>query len=157
MTPYTAPGIIIQIDPMQIPELCGVDVHVTNRLQENFIPRQIAMALMYVFSSYSLRQVGNPFTKDHSTVLHAIKCVNDGLASNDHLVLPLLTTVFNRLYFAHNHVRQMIDLTQTKVVASSNEVDKRLRKYEFSRTLIKRWEETNWTKIPVNDTALASV
>jgi len=116
MTPYTAPGIIIQIDPMQIPELCGVDVHITNRLQENFVPRQIAMSLMYVFSSYSLRQVGLPFTKDHSTVLHAFKCMADSLDSNDQLVVPMLTKVFNRLYFAHLHVKQMINLTQTKDV-----------------------------------------
>ena len=142
---------------MQIPELCGVDVTVKNRLIENVIPRQIAMSLMYIFSNMSFRQIGFVFDKDYATVLHAVKCMNNSVDSNDVLITPTLTKIFNRLYIAHQTVLRMIDITDLKEVITSQEVDRRLEKYHFAKVLTARWRETNGTKIEVDGAALASV
>ena len=155
MTPYIAPGIIIQIDPMQIPELCGAKINNTSRETEIVIPRQIAMSLMYVFSTYSLGIVSKPFAKDHATVLHAIKRINEGLFTNDSLIVPTLTKVFNKLYFTHLHMKQVIDITNTKDIVVSNEVERRLNYYDFSKELIRRWH--NMDKMYAGSDAVASV
>lgn len=153
MTPYIAPGIIIQIDPMQIPELCGAKINNTSRESEIVIPRQIAMSLMYVFSTYSLGIVSKPFSKDHATVLHAIKRINEGLFTNDSLIVPTLTKVFNKLYYTHLHMKQLINVSNTKEVIVSNEVERRLNYYDFSKELIRRWH--NYDKTSTDNDAVA--
>lgn len=53
----------------------GVDLldNMNTRKKEIAIPRQIAMSLIYKFTKLNLTKTGNIFKKDHSTVSHAIK------------------------------------------------------------------------------------
>jgi hypothetical protein len=50
------------------------------------IPRQIAMYLIRVHCGHTLQGIGEVFHVNHATVIHAIKCVTNGLVCNDSLI-----------------------------------------------------------------------
>jgi len=53
-----------------------------NRTTESREPRQIAMYLCRKTTNYSLDTIGNYFNRDHATVLHAVKTIENTCFSN---------------------------------------------------------------------------
>lgn len=58
-----------------------------SRKREIVIVRMMCMALMKIFTSYSLVKIGSYFgNRDHATVIHAIKTVNDAIYTKSNYV-----------------------------------------------------------------------
>lgn len=55
------------------------------RKREVVYPRQLAMYFMAYYTLLSLKQIGEMFGKDHTTVIHSIDAI-EGWASNDEKV-----------------------------------------------------------------------
>lgn len=124
---------------LSITKLCKVDLSETNRERENLVPRQVAMSLLLVFSTLTLKQIGSIFHKDHATVLHAVKCIESGYSCNDALIEPILIPAFMSLY---GRFKETVDIsvsgnpnTESKITA----ITRRLNKYEFSKSLIREY------------------
>jgi len=139
MNPYTLPGINYQINVNMIPHILNVDFTLRNRQRENVIPRQIAMALMYVFSTKSLKDVGKVFGKDHATVVHCIKVMDNCVSSYDSLVYPILEPLFNRLYFEHLKRIKFYTASLGSNNTNVKMINDKLRLHSFTNELIERY------------------
>ena len=77
----------------------GIDTKILlgrSRKQPEAFARQLCMALAYQKTNFSLVQVGECFgNRDHATVLHAIKRVNE--ASNNKEVAPVIMEVIEEI------------------------------------------------------------
>ena len=136
MTPYIRPGIIELATPVTIDELCGVDLkNNKSRKQETVVPRQVAIALTYVFSDLSLSKVGVKYGKDHSTVVSCLQAMNRAVISKDKLVLDILITAFRELHSAHLFSQMTSDLLDLKQQNTLRIVEERLNHYEFCKRL----------------------
>jgi len=75
----------ISIDEIQriVSEYLGIsveDMKSKNRKKEMVLARQIAMFLCKNYTDFSLKSIGYHFgSRDHSTVIHAITCIEDYL------------------------------------------------------------------------------
>lgn len=130
--------VIEPISVEDLPELLGSkDNH--SRHKDLAVSRQIGQALVYVFSSKTLKATGEMFEKHHSTVNHSLKCMDAACATNDKVVMRLLNELFDKLYYAHlQRTKDYIHLTREE----KDEIDiinKRLEKYDFTRALIRMY------------------
>ena len=66
-------------------EMYGVDCEINTRRRDIVIPRQIAMYFIHKFIGVTLAENGNYFKRDHATVIHALKCVNNIIESKSKL------------------------------------------------------------------------
>ncbi|NLE64553.1 MAG: chromosomal replication initiator protein DnaA [Elusimicrobia bacterium] len=74
------------------------DLRSSKKTQNIAVPRQIAMYLTRRFTKHSLPEIGNAFGgKDHTTVLHACKKIEERIHSNNEMkyIIEKLTTVLN--------------------------------------------------------------
>ena len=55
----------------------GLDCTINSRKRNIVIPRQIAMYFIEKYLNVSLSVNGKYFNRDHATVIHALKCVNN--------------------------------------------------------------------------------
>ena len=55
------------------------------RLREVVLPRQVCMWWRYENTRESLAQIGARYNKDHATVLHAVKVINNELSYNQNM------------------------------------------------------------------------
>jgi len=78
MTPYTAPGLkTIEEIAAEIWEIPVESIMVKTRKREVVEARQVLMAYRKQQTGKSSNRVGKEYSKDHATVLHAIKTVNN--------------------------------------------------------------------------------
>ena len=58
------------------------DVRGTSRLRSALVPRQVAMYLARELAGLSLPRIGAAFGRDHTTVLHACRRVEQAMAAD---------------------------------------------------------------------------
>lgn len=125
-------GKIFSTLPLSIPELCGVNMKSKSRERNLVVNRQIAVSLMYVFSTMSFHEIGRIFDKNHATLLHSIHCIDNAFACNDPLVMPLLKKAFTKLYSEFRKYAKIKNSHEAETIQT------RLNKYDFSRGLIQQ-------------------
>ena len=77
----------------RINKLTGYNIRSNNRKQEVVRGRQIAMYQIRKNTTLSLQEIGNIFNKDHATVIHALKVVQDIIDTRDKKYLYLVETI----------------------------------------------------------------
>ena len=136
VTPYTFPGIIEYLNIEDIPQLVGVDMSELDRRKGHLIiRRQIAIALMYIFSDKSGDQVGQVFgNKDHATVTYSIKRVDESIQINDKEFMHLILDPFKKLY--HLHLHKKARYNDRKQLDAIRKIDERIEMSYFAQKLI---------------------
>lgn len=137
MTPYILPGMVIKkIDPVSIPALCQVDFSkLKSRKTEIVTRRQVAIALMAVFTDYDYGRITTPFRKDRATVYNCILRMDNALLTGEAMVLSILVPIFIDLYWSHQMVKESTSTT-SKDYDAIECVDERLSKHIFSKSLV---------------------
>ena len=137
MTPYTLPGMVIKkIDPVSIPAICQVDFSkLKSRKTEIVTRRQVAIALMAVFTDYDYGRITTPFRKDRATVYNCIIRMDNAVLTGESFVLNILVPIFIDLYWSHQMVKKETSFTSVGY-DSIERIDERLNNTLFSRTLI---------------------
>ena len=78
MTPYSAPGMKTMEDvAAEVWEIPVEAIKTKTRQREVVEARQVLMVSRKQLTGKSLNMVGSEYSKDHATVLHAIKTVNN--------------------------------------------------------------------------------
>lgn len=54
-----------------------------NRTRDRVLARNLCYYFLRKHTRYSLKQIGDLFNKDHTTIIHGIRMVNDMLTTND--------------------------------------------------------------------------
>lgn len=105
-----------------------------NRKKESVEPRQVAMYIARKLTSYSFAKIGAFFKKDHATVMHACKAVDNLSFCNEKFTLKVSEILFlcgikinERKEFEKNHIHQR-DMGDGKKIIfigySKSEIDK---------------------------------
>ena len=72
--------------------ISSADIRGRKRTKNIAWPRQIAMYIINHLGEYSMNEIGNEFSKDHTTVIYAIQKVEDSIKSNPTLE-PLIQKI----------------------------------------------------------------
>lgn len=109
-----------------------------DRVRDNVIKRQAAIAVMYVFSDLSLSEIGKKFNRDHSTVIYSIKKVNDAFYINDTLLTEQVKGLFKicwKEYKMAMSVKSSLSPVRREVLEIISE---RVKSTDFVRRISKR-------------------
>ena len=74
------------------------------------VARQIAMKIMKEVLEMPLTEIGRVFGKDHTTVIHGIKTINNAFDTNHKPIINCYSWVFNK-------VMQEFDIKKTTLIA----------------------------------------
>jgi chromosomal replication initiation ATPase DnaA len=74
----------------EMSRISGYDIRIMTRKQEVVKARQIAMWRIRNATSLSLKGIGDMFPLDYSTVIHALKVVQDIIETKDKKYYPLV-------------------------------------------------------------------
>lgn len=135
--PGATESLSVEDLPDIVKSLTSVRSNNKSRLRELVISRQIGMSLAYIFSNKPLGEVGRMFGKEHSTVIHALKCIAISTETGDKLITENLIPIFKKYY--RNHVENIHNYVSLSLEqrAITDEAVKRLKKYTFTKTLIR--------------------
>jgi hypothetical protein len=125
MSPYTFPGVIEYIEVGEIPQMLGVDMSRLNRRNGELIcRRQIAIALMYIFSDKSMNEIGSVFgNKDHATVTYCIKRADEMAQVKDPDFFTIAPEPFKKLYYLHVHRKALNRRHDEKIRKVSDRIE----------------------------------
>ena len=99
ITNFTYPLLdLCTIDPVseiirKLNDVIGYDITQHTRKQEVVKGRQIAMWYLRNHTTLSLQEIGQTFNRDHATVLHACKVVQNIIDTKDKKYLPIVEKV----------------------------------------------------------------
>ena len=91
-------------------------VQSTSRKREIVITRDIMMVNLWANTNATLTKVGLTYSKDHATVLHSIRKVNDALDGYNDDVLDLIKSIRSRNSITH----QEPDFSLNEMIALIN-------------------------------------
>lgn len=98
---YAAPEEVIKLVCKTF-EVTFEDLKAKTRKQPIAVIRQIACNMLFKFTSLSLAKIGWYFTMDHSTVLHANKCVRNMRYTRDKMffnsIINIETSLSEKYY-----------------------------------------------------------
>lgn len=75
------------------------DIRGKKRTKNIAWPRQVAMYIINHLGEYSMNEIGNEFSRDHTTVIYAIQKVEDSIKSNP-MLEPLIQKIEENLRVA---------------------------------------------------------
>lgn len=100
INPYLIPGLVkseihmVEYIALQHLELSSSQIRMKTRKREVVIPRQIVMSFMYQYSDQSLESIAKIYgLRNHGTVIHAKKCIQDMLDVKDKQYYQVITKI----------------------------------------------------------------
>lgn len=153
MTPYIHPGATKTPEEINIPELCNVDLkkcRLKFRRKDLVIRRQVAMSLMVIFSDQKYLTIGAAFGKDHSTVSHSLRCMNNAMFTRDTTISDILIPAFVKLYNRYQFERIETELTNYKTWERLDRTEKKLNYYIFAKMIVDGIQSGKYTHTALN-------
>lgn len=87
-------------------DIKDVSLLATKSREHAYVPaRHLSMALIRRYTTYSLKNIGELFKRDHSTVLHAREAVRDACDVEDPIIYPAWKSIteFMSIFPIRNH------------------------------------------------------
>jgi len=118
-----------------------------SRKREYVLPRQMAMSLCKLYTKLSLSEIGSIMDKDHASVLHAIKTVNNQIETNKSLRSQFieLNTIVSKLVENFRDTEINIDNIDVMLYAT-NEL--RFLNGVLQQKYISKINECTWINVP---------
>ena len=88
------------------------EIRAENRKEEVVITRQLCMWYMRGNTLFSLAKIGRRYKKDHATVLHAIKTINEIIETKNKRFYPRIEQFINQMTYEKRktiNTREIID------------------------------------------------